>query len=573
MAYFLKKSKNKKGLYLQIYFSYRDPQIKQPRNKSHKAIGYYDDLVKRGIADPIAYCQAEVDALNVEFRTQKRAQKAKTIGKLSPVMNLGYFAAASILNKLNVKDDMETLGITRQFRFSVYDCFRFLLFARLVDPASKSRTVSEVIPSLYGAPSFSYDQILECLDLYGNNYEKAVEIFTHKTHEAYILDTSKAFFDCTNFYFEIDREDAWRRKGPSKENRRDPILGMGLLLDANCIPIGMRLYPGNQSEKPVLREVINSLKRQQNITGRTVQVADKGLNCAQNIYEALSHKDGYIFSKSVKMLPEADRAKVLDKTDMVSIQDQETGDEHFRIKSFTGIYTYSFKTESGRKIDFRVKEKRIVTYNPSLARKQRNEINKMVDKARYCVLSHAKKSEYGESSKYINFNSIDEKGEVTDDKVITCINEAKVQKDLACAGFNMLVTSELDMDMVKIYDTYHELWRIEESFKTMKSQLDARPVYLQNADRIKGHFLICYVAVLIERLLQFKALENKFPSEQVYGFLREFQILPANGSETRAVNVSPASEVVRFLDKKYNLPLMNYYLTQGQIQKILERTL
>lgn len=573
MAYFLKKTKNKKGLYLQIYFSYRDPEIKQPRNKSYKAIGYYDDLVKSGIPDPIAHFQAEVDALNTEFRTQKLAKKSKTIGKLSPVVNLGYFAAASIMNKLNVKNDIEALGITRQFKFSIYDCFRFLVFARLVDPASKHRTACDVIPSLYNAPSFSYDQILECLDLYGNHYEKVVEIFTYNTHETYILDTSKVFFDCTNFYFEIDREDTWRRKGPSKENRRDPILGLGLLLDANCIPIGMRLYPGNQSEKPVLREVVDSLKRQQNITGRTVQVADKGLNCAQNIYEAISHNDGYIFSKSVKMLPEGEREKVLDVTGMISVPDPETGSAHFRIKSFTGLYSYSFKTETGRKINFKVKEKRIVTYNPSLARKQTNEINKMVDKARFCVLSQAKKSECGESAKYIHFNTIDENGEVTDDKVVTCINEQKIQKDLACAGFNMLVTSEVEMDILKIYDTYHELWRIEESFKTMKSQLDARPVYLQNADRIKGHFLICYIAVLIERLLQFKALEDKFPSEQVYEFLREFQILPATGSETRAVNISPASEITRFLDKKYNLPLMNYYLTKLQIKKILERSL
>lgn len=573
MAYFLKKTKNKKGLYLQIYFSYRDPELKQPRNKSFKAIGYYDDLVKSGISDPIAHCQAQVDTLNAAYRVQKLEKKSKTIGKLSPVVNLGYFAAASILRKLDVKTDMETLGITRQFRFSVYDCFRFLVFARLIDPASKHRTACDVIPSLYGAPSFSYDQILECLDLYGNNYEKAVEIFTHKTHGTYILDTSRAFFDCTNFYFEIDREDPWRRKGPSKENRHDPILGMGLLLDANCIPIGMRLYPGNQSEKPVLREVIDSLKRQQNITGRTVQVADKGLNCAQNIYEAISHNDGYIFSRSVKRLPEEERVKVLNMDDMASVPDPVSGSEHFRIKSFTGTCSYSFKTESGRKISFKVKERRIVTYNPSLARKQINEINKLVDKARYCVLSQAKKSEYGESSKYISFNSVNENGEITDDKVITCIDEQKVQKDLACAGFNMLVTSELDMDMLDVYDTYHELWRIEESFRTMKSLLDARPVYLQNIDRIKGHFLICYVAVLIERLLQFKVLENEFSSEQVYEFLREFRILPANGSETRTVNVSPASDVTRFLDKKYNLPLMNYYLTQPQIKKILERAL
>ena len=125
------------------------------------------------------------------------------------------------------------------------------------------------------------------------------------------MNTSKTYFDCTNFYFEIDKEDEFRKKGPSKENRRDPIIGLGLLLDANQIPIGMKLYPGNESEKPIIREVIKDLKNRNQITGKTIQVADKGLNCSNNIINAIKNKDGYIFSKSVKQLPEVEQTWVL----------------------------------------------------------------------------------------------------------------------------------------------------------------------------------------------------------------------------------------------------------------------
>ncbi len=115
----------------------------------------------------------------------------------------------------------------------------------------------------------------------GNDYEKFVEIFTAQTKECFGIDTSRTYFDCTNFYFEIDREDDFRKKGPSKENKKEPIVGLGLLLDSNQIPIGMKMYPGNESEKPVLRDVIDRLKSQNNVTGKTIHVADKDLKFAR----------------------------------------------------------------------------------------------------------------------------------------------------------------------------------------------------------------------------------------------------------------------------------------------------
>jgi len=125
------------------------------------------------------------------------------------------------------------------------------------------------------------------------------------------LDVSKSYFDCTNFYFEIDREDDFRKKGPSKENQKSPIVGLGLLLDSNQNPIGMKMYPGNESEKPIIRDVISHLKKQNNITGKTIHVADKGLNCAENIAFSKTNGDGYLFSKSVKGLSEKEKVWVL----------------------------------------------------------------------------------------------------------------------------------------------------------------------------------------------------------------------------------------------------------------------
>lgn len=571
MAYFLKKTNRKKGFYLQIYFSFRDPGTKMPKNKCHQTLGFVSDLMAQGIADPISHYQKVVEELNDEFHKEKADRREKKIGSVSPERHLGYFPAASLLRRLDALPDVDRLASVRDFQFSVSECLSTLICARLVNPVSKSRTISEVLPTLWNEPQFSYDQILSCLDFIGNDYEKIVEIFTRHTDETYILDYSRSFFDCTNFYFEIDQEDEWRRKGPSKENRKDPIIGMGLLLDAQCIPVGMKLYPGNQSEKPVLREVIRSLKRQHGKAGRVVQVADKGLNCAENIYTALKDKDGYIFSKSVKQLRETERVWALKPEGFVSVQDPDDGSVRFRIKSDIDTFDYEFTDRNGRKISFRTREKRIVTYNPKLARKQNREIDRMVDKARGCALSFAKKSEYGESAKYVNFNSVDEQGNPNGKKAAVTLNYEKIEKDRACAGYNMLVTSETGVDDMTIYSTYHELWRIEESFRTMKSELDARPVYLQTINRIKGHFLICYLSVLLERLIQFKVLDNQFGSHQVYRFIREFKVMKYGNKEF--VNLTVNSVLIEYFEQKYNLPITNYYLSKAKIKKILEKPL
>jgi len=178
-----------------------------------------------------------------------------------------------------------------------------LIYARSVKPCSKSKTFHEVLPNLYNPCGYSYDQLLDGLSFLGGNYEKFTELFTAKLGDTYGIDTSKTYFDCTNFYFEIDREDSFRRKGPSKENRKDPIIGLGLLLDSNQIPIGMKMFPGNESEKPIIRDVVGRLKKQHSITGRTVHVSDKGINCSENIAYAKKNGDGYLFSKTVKGLP------------------------------------------------------------------------------------------------------------------------------------------------------------------------------------------------------------------------------------------------------------------------------
>jgi len=566
MAYFLKKSNLKKGIYLQIYESFYDPNKKNTVHKSYKAIGYVEELIESGISDPIAYYSDVVNQMNAEAKRVREENKVRLISS-SPERYLGYFLLQNIYDNLKVSNYLELMQSVRGFRFKLSNLMEALIYSRVVDPCSKLKTCHDILPKLYESYGLSYDQILDGVEYMGNEYEKIIEIFNHQINLKYPLNTSTTYFDCTNFYFEIDKEDEFRRKGPSKENRHDPIVGLGLLLDSNQIPIGMKLYPGNESEKPVIRQVIEELKTRNQVSGRTVQVADKGLNCAANIVSALRNKDGYLFSKSVKQLPETEKTWVLLKDGYKKITDTD-GTLLYEIKDCIDEFPYTYTDENGKKHTIRIKEKRVVTYNPKLAEKKKYEVKKMIEKAKTLKASQAKRSEYGECGKYVTFSCADTKGNAIDGKVKVTINQDAIDKDLELAGYNLLVTSELKMKTDDIYSTYHNLWRIEESFKMMKSYLDARPVFLQKIASIHGHFLICYLSVLLTRLLQFNVLKNKYCTEKLIGFIREFRVVKLE--QDKYVNITASSGFIKNLAADLGLPITNYFLNESQIKKMLK---
>lgn len=556
MAYYLKKTKLKGRTYLSIDESFYNHEKKGTSHRCYQSLGSVETWQSKGMADPIAHFQKEVDALN----QQHSQSSVRKISDHSPLLSLGYFPLKAILTKLQVKKYVDYFKLTTDFQFDLYEMLSSLIYARAVNPCSKYKTFHEVLPNLFEPIQYSYDQLMDGLAFIGNEYQKFIEIFTVQTKKIFGLDTSKTYFDCTNFYFEIDREDDFRRKGPSKEGRKEPIVGLGLLLDHDQIPIGMKMYPGNESEKPVLRDVIDQLKAQNNISGKTIHVADKGLNCVGNIAFSKQNGDGYLFSKSVKGLPQSEKTWVFLEDGWKDVKDKN-GKLLYRYKSCIDEFPYKVE-QDGKTVIVHLKEKRLLTFNPSLAAKKRYEIKRLAEKARVLTISRAKKSEYGESGKYVLFT--DKSGK----KAQVTIDEDAIDRDLKLAGYNLLVTSETRMRDQDIYETYHNLWRIEESFKIMKSDLDARPAFCQKEETIKGHFLICYLTVLLERILQFKILENTYGTSEIFEFVRDFRVTKA---ETKYINTARSSEIICGLAEKFGLPLTNYFLTETQIRSILKQ--
>ena len=578
MSYYLRKDKKKRGIYLQMYDRYWDKEKKQARSKSIQAFGYLEDLISDKMPDPVAYYEVYVRRKNEE-RAASIAEETRPRAFASPVeYNLGHFLLHSLLEELGVQKTIDILASQMRFQFSIYDMLAQLIFARVICPCSKSKTVSSVFPHLYGSSPISEDQVYDGLAFVGETYKKYIELFNHCYEQHYPRDFSKAFFDCTNYYFEIDLPCEDRQKGPSKENKHEPIIGQALLLDTDLVPVAMQMYPGNECEKPYIRKMIEEMKARYKVSGKTVQVADKGLNCARNIYAAVKEADdGYIFSKSIRGtgLSAKEKQWLLLEND-ANVWENHTdkdGTLLYRLKSCVDTFTYQFKEtnpETGKEIikRFSVEEKRIVSYNPALARKQSAEILKMVDKAvNFTTYKKIAQEELGDSAKYIKIMNKDKNGRKI--KPLAEVDQAKVDEDLKYAGYNLMVTSELDMEPLQVYQTYHNLWKIEESFRITKSYLDARPVYVQKKETIYGHFLICYLSLFLLRVLEIKVFKNEINSYDLIAFIRDFR--GAREKDGSYINISRNQSVNEKIKKLIGLTNLDaLYLSEKEIENLFK---
>lgn len=578
MAYYLRKENKKKGTYLQMYESHWDKEKKQPRSKSVMAFGYVHELISDEIPDPVAYYTDFVAEKNKE-RAAAFTEETRPRAFVAPVeYNLGQFLLYTLLEELNVKEVIDILAAQMRFQFRIYDMIAQLIFSRIIYPCSKSKTVSSVFPHLYNSSPISEDQVYDGLSFIGGSYKKYIELFNHCYEQHYQRDFSNVFFDCTNYYFEIDLPYENKQKGPSKENRHDPIIGQALLLDADLVPVAMQMYPGNESEKPYIRKVIEEMKSRYKVSGKTVQVADKGLNCARNIYAAVKEaNDGYIFSKSIhgRNLSEKEKKWLLLENEQNIWKDYRDKDGNllYRLKSGVDSFSYQFKEidpETGRDVvkTFSVKEKRIVSYNPALAKKQKAEIQKMADKAaNYATYKAMTREDLGDSAKYLKITNKDKNGKKI--TPVIGIDKEKVNEDLKYAGYNLMVTSELDMEPLQIYQTYHSLWKIEESFRITKSYLDARPIYVHKKETIYGHFLICYLSLFLLRVLEIKVFKNQINSYDLIDFIRDFRVV--NKGDGSYINISRNQTVNEKVKKATGLTNLDaLFLTEKEINNLFQ---
>lgn len=499
MQMFLKKDKRPNGrIYLSIVKGFRDPITKKNKQRAVKSIGFLDEFEDL-YDDPIEHFKNLAKEMTEEEKLNNAPLKF-SFDRLESVKNyevlrknFGFVVLSYIYHKLNIDYFLDNKQQSLNIDFSLNKILQALSFLRVMEPYSKKKS-TELLEKYFMDSDFSIDDVYRSLDYFAE-YKKDLILHIHEYIRCeYGRNLDNVFYDVTNYYFESD-EDNFRIKGVSKEHRPNPIVQMGLLMDDRGIPISFKLFEGNTNDCNTLMPVLDELKKDFNL-GRVIVVADKGMNTGENIAYNVIHKNGYIYSKSVRGSSKEVKDYVLDVNGY-----KDMGDE-YKFKSRVVNTNIWITNAKGKKVQAEIDQKQVVFYSEKYARKARKDRQKVLDKANKLI--KLKKGSLNKGAyKYIKDEYLDkETGEILKKGNYLYIDEDRIAEEEKYDGYYLIVSSELNMPDREIIERYKGLWKIEESFKITKSQLKSRPVYVRKKDHIEAHFFICFLALILIRLLE-----------------------------------------------------------------------
>ena len=520
--------KRRNKTYLSVARGYRDENGKT-KHKTLQYFGAVEDL-KSQYDDPIAHFKEVVRQMNEEENLNK-APLTLTIDKnekmsenTDNLKNFGYVALSKIYHELEIDKFIKAKFQTRNFsEYKINNIVKLLVFARCLFPDSKKSTF-ENKNIFFENTNFSLKEIYNALT-YIEPYKESLQsyIYDH-IQEQYKPSNECIFYDVTNYYFEIDDNDDFRKKGVNKEHRPNPIVQMGLFMDSLGLPMCYGLFPGNTNDCLTLKPMVQKLQKNYSI-GKVIVVADKGLNTGNNIVYQKAIGNGYVMSLSIRGANQELKDFVLNE-DGYEFNQDKTYKKKSRLYPREVEYV---KTVNGKPVKAKttVDEKQVIFWSADYAKRAKAERQPAIDKARDLignVQKYNKKNCFG-ASKYVKHLVFDKNtGEIIEAKSQLSLDEDKIAEEEKLDGYYAIVTSEMDKTDSEIIDIYRGLWRIEETFKVTKSELDDRPVYVSTKEHIEAHFLTCYLALVLCRVLQHK-LNKKYSVEKILDSLRQCNCL------------------------------------------------
>lgn len=605
---FLKQSKSHNKIYLSFVQGYRDESGKI-KHKTIKKLGFLDDL-KKEYEDPISHfkkiAKQKSDDEIREYTIKNL--NTKLIDNVDSRKNLGYVILKYIYNELNIPSFFKDKNKKLNVEYSLNDIFKLLVFSRILYPNSKLATYNNK-NIFFDTFEFSKDDMYHSFDYFSSYKDELLTLLWNSTKEKYNRDTSISYYDTTNYYFEISYNDedelndkgevikkGQRKKGPSKEHRKTPIIQMGLLMDKNAIPMYYDLFPGNESEKLKMRPTLKKTKAKFGIE-RTIIVADRGQNTSDNTVfiagkndDVHNNHDGYVYGQSILGADKEFKTWALKQDDFIydKIYDEQgnlvtysdvkkdkdgkiIGYEDkpviFKHKSRVYAKKVQIKKDGKRNVTYRIYQKQMIYYSKKYADRQKHLREVAVEKAKDLIKNPGKYTQatsYG-CTKYIdNIYFDNETGEVKEGFDLSLKIE-KIKEEEKYDGYYSIVTSEKKLSDKELRDIYKGLWRIEESFKITKSELETRPVFVWTDESIETHFLSCFVSLLIIRLLE-QRLDHKYSNHYVIESLRNYD---STNIEHDIYLQNFRNDVIKDLESIFNVDLSRKYLTLSEIKKIL----
>lgn len=573
----LNVSKRKDGrIYLYLEKSYRDKATGMTRHTLVQSLGYVDELEKQFL-DPIAHFREEARRRTLEEKAKRQTVLKIDLEESLPprsegMKNLGYAVPLKVYHELGIDEFLKNRARSEAFEFNPNSIMILLLISRLLSPGSKKRAYEEK-DRYFERFNFSLDDVYRSLT-YFHKISGDLQQFLHESvRMKYGSDTSVIYYDVTNYYFEIQKPDDLRKFGKPKQNRKKPVVQMGLAMDKDGVPIHYELFPGNKLDKETFRSVIGQVRKNYD-TGRVIVVADMGIITGDNINYLTGDKpekpqNGYVFSFSIRGGTKAFQNYVLDESGYTDLLGKvPTGDSDFIIKSRITYRDINVTMENGKTETKTVYEKQVVFWSRKYYLKARAERAEVLAKAEALIADPKKfnrATSYGAAAYVSNLEYDKKTGEILDKGKSLKMDQAKIAEEEKFDGYYAIVTSELDMPVPDIVETYRGLWEIEETFKITKSDLESRPVYVRDDAHINAHFLCCFLALTVLRLIQ-KRTDKKYSAKAILDCLNKIQCM---NEHENIYLFGYRSELSDVLGNAFGIDFTKKRLPLSEIKKIL----
>ena len=526
MAYRLDVSNRKKGTYLRIEQKYWDKEKKQPRTKHFETLGFVHDLQKQ-YPDPISHFREVVLQMNNEEKESNIINMIVDLNEelqqdLDTRYNLGYAVIMKIYHKLELNRFFNNKARHESFEYNTNSIMILLTISRILQPSSIRRAFENKC-NYFERFDFELHDVYRALSHYSKNALDCQRYISDQISEKYGRNTKLMYFDVTNFHFEIDKPDDLRKHGKAKNGRPDPLVQLALAMDADGIPLYYKVFPGNTHDSKTFIPVFDDVCVKFN-PGRVIAVADMGCTSADNIYflkggDRDKRINGYVFSFSIRRSSEKFKQYVLNQTGYTDRDGNLPNEEcDFKIKSRVDVRSIDVTTDKGTKKSYLIDEKQVVYWSAKYAKKAKAERDEIIKKA-FDIIENPKKHNKDTVSgakSYIKNLKFDKKtGEIIEKEGnILTFNYEKAEEDAKYDGYYCLITSELDMPEHRVVEIYRGLSEIEDNFKVSKSDLDIQPVFLARKEHINAHVLICFISLVMLRLIQ-RETKYMFTPEQI----------------------------------------------------------
>lgn len=567
-------SKNNKDVY--IYRSFRKENGKAS-SCIYKKLGKYNALLEQfdGNEDKLMTWAKEQAAKETELYKQHTGKVSVEFSKAAAIpmnerrsFNVGYLFLQKLCTQLRLDKVCRTIKSRHKFKYDLNAILTDLVYARILSPASKLASY-EYCQSLLEPPKYSLQDVYRSLSVIAGESDFIQSELYKNSNFIHPRNNRILYYDCTNYYFEIEEEDDFRRYGKSKENRPNPIVTMGLFMDADGLPLAFDIFPGNQNEQTTLKPLESKILQDFNCS-EFIYCSDSGLGSSSNRrFNSLGNR-AYIITHSLKKMKKEDREIALNPTQFRRIGSDQFIDIRTLDESDEEIYNTIYYKEVPV-VTGDMDETLVVTYSPKYKAYQRKIRARQIERAERIITAPGRKRKgknQNDPMRFVKKTSVTTDGEIAEKQVYD-LDEEQIQKEELYDGFYAVITN-LEGDISEIIRINRQRWEIEENFRIMKTEFEARPIYVRREDRIKAHFMTCYISLLLYRLLE-KELGNIYTADQILETLRSMQMTLLNTASGYIPSYT-RTELTDTLHKTFDFRTDYEFITKTDMRTLIKDT-